>query len=102
MHELSLGTWFIHIATVFEWSLAIILIAKVADQKKNPALNWLAISMLPNLVSAMAAIIWHIYDNTKVLEGLVVFQAIMTTAGNCCLAIAAWNLVVNRHIDSKV
>ena len=26
MHELSLGTWFIHIATLFEWTLAIIVI----------------------------------------------------------------------------
>ena len=26
MHELSLGTWFIHIATLFEWVVAIIII----------------------------------------------------------------------------
>ena len=54
---------------------------------------WLALAMLPNLASAMAAITWHIYDNTEALKGLVVLQAALTTLGNCCLAAAAWNLL---------
>lgn len=48
--------------------------------------------MLPNLTSAMAAITWHIFDNAEALRGLVVLQAGLTMLGNCCLAVAAWNL----------
>ncbi len=93
MHELSLGTWFIHIATLFEWTLAILFIARFGKLSKNKALIWLSIAMLPNLASAMAAITWHIFDNAEELKGLVVLQAALTTFGNCCLAGAAWNLV---------
>ena len=93
MHELSLGTWFIHITTLFEWMASIVVIVLYGGYKNKPGLTWLAIAMLPNLTSAMAAITWHIYDNSEALRGLVVFQAILTTLGNCCLAAAAWNLL---------
>ncbi len=92
MHELSLGTWFIHIATLFEWSVAIIVIDFIASITKNKALGYIALAMLPNLASAMAAITWHIFDNSLELKGLVVLQAALTTLGNICLAFAAWNL----------
>ena len=93
MHELSLGTWFIHIATLFEWSLAIALIVLVSKSTQNKALTWLSIAMLPNLASAMAAITWHIFDNAEELKILVVLQASLTMIGNICLAFASWNLV---------
>ena len=93
MHELSLGTWFIHIATLIEWTLAIVLIVQWGKRTNNQGMTWLALAMLPNLASAMAAITWHIYDNTEALKGLVVLQAALTTLGNCCLAAAAWNLL---------
>ncbi|KGG12488.1 hypothetical protein EV05_1700 [Prochlorococcus sp. MIT 0601] len=80
-------------ATLIEWTLAIFLISKVAEKTKIKAYNWLAIAMLPNLASAMAAITWHIYDNSEKLIGLVVIQAILTTLGNICLAIAALHLL---------
>ncbi len=92
MHELSLGTWFIHIATVLEWGFAIIIIEKISSITKNKALRYFALAMLPNLASAMAAITWHIFDNSIELKGLVVLQAALTTLGNICLAFAAWNL----------
>ena len=93
MHALSLGTWWIHITTLFEWSLAIALVARWGIADGNRALNWLALAMLPNLASAMAAIIWHIFDNSQDLYGLVVLQAALTMLGNICLALAAWNIV---------
>ena len=93
MHALSLGTWWIHIATLFEWTIAIILITQIGKQTSNSGLTWLAIAMLPNLASAMAAITWHIFDNSKTLDGLVVLQAGLTTLGNSCLAIASLNLL---------
>ncbi len=93
MHELSLGTWFIHLATLFEWTLAIILIVRWAIKIKSPSFTWLGLAMLPNLASAMAAITWHIFDNSQSLDGLVVLQAALTMLGNTCMALAAWNLV---------
>tara|TARA_B100001250_G_scaffold264376_1_gene227950 strand:- start:185 stop:490 length:306 start_codon:yes stop_codon:yes gene_type:complete len=92
MHELSLGTWFIHIATLLEWSIAIIIIDYISTISKNRALAYLALAMLPNLASAMAAITWHVFDNSLELKGLVVLQAALTTLGNTCLAFSAWNL----------
>ena len=92
MHELSIGTWFIHIATLFEWGIAIIIIDQISTITKNKQLGVFALAMLPNLASAMAAITWHIFDNSLELKGLVVLQAALTTLGNICLAYAAWNL----------
>ena len=92
MHVLSLGTWFIHIATLFEWILAILVISLSSNKQNNNALNWLAIAMIPNLTSAMAAITWHIYDNSIELKGLVVLQAALTVIGNTAMAIAAFNI----------
>ena len=93
MHELSLGTWFIHIATVLEWSLAILVLCNVGVKSSNKGLIWLSVSMLPNLASAMTAITWHIFDNSIELKGLVVLQAGLTVIGNTAMAIAAFNLV---------
>ena len=92
MHALSFGTWWIHLSTLFEWSFAIILIVRWGQTVGSRAMTWLALAMLPNLASAMAAITWHIYDNTQDLYGLVVLQAALTMLGNTCLAVAAWNL----------
>ena len=100
MHALSLGTWFIHIATLCEWTLAIVFIAKWGKSSNNKALIWLAIAMLPNLASAMAAITWHIFDNSEALNGLVVLQAALTTLGNTSLALAAWNLLKRTTKES--
>ena len=75
MHELSFGTWWIHIASVIEWILAIVLI-------QRRGLNGLALAMLPALVSAMAACTWHLFDNSEALRGLVLLQASLTLLGN--------------------
>ena len=92
MHALSLGTWFIHLTSLFEWILAIIVITYLGREVNNLGLILLALAMLPNLGSAMAAITWHIFDNSLELKGLVVFQAALTMVGNITLALAAWNL----------
>ena len=85
MHALSLGTWWIHIASVLEWSLAILLL----DRR---GLRGMALAMLPALVSAMAACTWHLFDNPESLRGLVVIQATFTLVGNGTLALAAFQL----------
>ncbi len=98
MHELSTPTWFIHILTLFEWILAILIISKVSeDSRYNNKIIWLSVAMLPNLASAMAAITWHIFDNDQSLYGLVYIQALLTFAGNSCLALATWKLVQSEE-----
>ena len=93
MHALSLGTWWIHVASVLEWILAIVLLRFQARKENNPGLIWIAVAMTPALVSAMAACTWHWFDNSEQLRGLVVLQAGSTAVGNCALALAAWSLV---------
>jgi hypothetical protein len=95
MHALSLPTWWIHVASVLEWILAIHAIQRWGEERRERAWSWLALAMVPALVSAMAACTWHLFDNAAALNGLVVLQAGTTLLGNGCLALAAWNLA--RH-----
>ena len=89
MHELSFGTWLIHISSVIEWIFTIFIINKISKYKKYNLFFWLSIAMVPNLIGAMCAISWHIYDNQDILYGLVTLQGIFTFIGNSTLAIAA-------------
>ena len=92
MHALSLGTWWIHVASVIEWSIAIVLIHR-------RGLTGLTLAMLPALISAMAACTWHLYDNSEVLRPLVTLQAALTFGGNVALAWAAWQLLNRPAAD---
>jgi hypothetical protein len=93
MHALSLGTWWIHVTSVVEWLLAIFAVQAYGRQRRERGWRWLALAMLPALVSAMAACTWHLFDNPPALQGLVVFQAASTLLGNVGLAVAAWWLL---------
>ena len=92
MHALSIPTWWIHVASVIEWILAVIAVERYGRIQGEPGWRWLALAMLPALVSAMAACLWHLYDNSQQLQWLVVLQAGMTLLGNIALAGAAWRL----------
>jgi hypothetical protein len=92
MHALSLPTWWIHVASVLEWALAMLAIQRWGLTRRERAWQWLALAMLPALVSAMAACTWHLFDNAAELKGLVVLQAATTLIGNATMALAAWNL----------
>ena len=48
--------------------------------------------MVPNLIGAMCAISWHIYDNQDALYGLVTLQGIFTFIGNSTLALASFTI----------
>ncbi|MCS5690718.1 DUF2499 domain-containing protein [Cyanobium sp. FGCU-6] len=93
MHALSLATWWIHITSVLEWVLAMAAVAAFGRRRGEPAWRWLALAMLPALVSAMAACTWHLFDNSEALRGLVVLQAGCTVAGNLALAAATFHLL---------
>ena len=88
MHELSFGTWLIHLSSVFEWIYSIFIIKKISEYDKYNLYFWLSLAMVPNLIGAMCAITWHIYDNQYSLYGLVTLQGIFTFIGNSTLAIA--------------
>ena len=92
MHELSLVTWIIHISSVLEWIAAIFIIEKISKFKKYNSFIWLSYAMIPNLIGAMCAITWHIYDNQLELYGLVTLQGLFTALGNSTLAIASINI----------
>ena len=89
MHALSFGTWLIHISSVIEWIFAILVINRISRYKKYNLFFWLSLAMVPNLIGAMCAITWHIYDNQETLYGLVALQGIFTFIGNSTLALAA-------------
>ena len=89
MHELSFGTWLIHISSIIEWIFAILVINKISTYAKYNLFFWLSLAMVPNLIGAMCAITWHIYDNQEKLYGLVSLQGIFTLIGNATLALAA-------------
>jgi hypothetical protein len=93
MHSLSLGTWWIHVASVLEWVVAILAIVGFGLRRGEGGWRWLALAMVPALVSAMAACTWHLFDNSSTLRGLVILQAGFTALGNLALALAVWNLL---------
>ena len=95
MHELSFATWVIHISSVLEWIAAIFVINKISSYKNYKYFYWLSLAMIPNLIGAMCAITWHIYDNPIELYGLVTLQGIFTTLGNSTLAAASYYLYKN-------
>jgi len=98
LHELSLFTWVIHISSVLEWITAIFIISQISVYKKYNSFYWFGLSMIPNLIGAMCAITWHIYDNPPELYGLVTLQGIFTTLGNTTLAIAS----IYVYMKSKI
>ena len=89
MHELSFATWVIHISSVLEWVVAIFTINKISSYKNYTYFFWLGLALIPNLIGAMCAITWHIYDNQDALYGLVTLQGIFTLIGNSTLALAS-------------
>ena len=89
MHELSFGTWLIHISSVIEWIFIIFVIYKISTYKEYNLFFWFSIAMIPNLIGAMCAITWHIYDNQDSLYGLVTLQGLFTLIGNSTLALAS-------------
>jgi len=92
LHELSFGTWLIHISSVIEWIFTIFVINKISTNKEYNLFFWLSLAMVPNLIGAMCAITWHIYDNQDVLYGLVTLQGIFTFIGNTTLALASFTI----------
>jgi len=97
LHELSFVTWLIHISSVIEWIFAIFIVNKISNFTKGDNYYWLSLAMIPNLIGAMCAITWHIFDNQTALYGLVTLQGIFTFIGNSTLAIATFKIFRNTE-----
>ena len=102
MHALSLGTWWIHWASVAEWLMAIVLIHQYKADGQTASTQRIAWAMLPALVSAMAACTWHLYDNAEELRWLVTLQASFTLIGNVMLAWAAWSIKAPTSVEDQI
>lgn len=89
MNALSIPTWIIHLSSVIEWMAAMWFIWRYAEVSDEGYWGWLALGMLPALVSAMCACTWHFFDNLESLQWLVTMQAAMTVLGNITLCLAA-------------
>ncbi len=98
MHELSFTTWLIHISSVLEWIIAIFVINKISQENNYKNFYWLSLAMIPNLIGAMSAITWHIYDNQITLYGLVSLQGLFTLIGNTTLAISTFYIYKSSKI----
>lgn len=90
MHALSIPTWLVHIGSVTEWTIAIVLAWIYADVSQNKAWRGLSLAMLPALASAITVCTWHWFDNTPALQWLSLVQAAITFIGNCTLLLAGW------------
>ncbi|MGK7946669.1 MAG: DUF2499 domain-containing protein [Microcystaceae cyanobacterium] len=100
MNALSIPTWMIHISSVIEWMAAIWFIWRYGEVTGDRSWGWLALGMLPALVSAMCACTWHFFDNLESLDWLVTLQAAMTVVGNITLcAAAAWIWYDSRQVS---
>mgnify|MGYP003332181109 CR=1 FL=1 len=73
---------------MYHYDLKEFVIMKFSTYKYYNVFFWLSIAMVPNLIGAMCAITWHIYDNQEALYGLVTLQGIFTFIGNSTLALA--------------
>ena len=70
--------------------MTIFIINKVSQNDIYKNFYWLGLGMVPNLIGAMSAITWHIYDNQIGLYWLVSLQGLFTLIGNSTLAIATF------------
>jgi hypothetical protein len=92
MNALSIPTWVVHLSSVLEWAIAIVLMRRLAELSGQRGWNWMAWAMLPAFVSALCACTWHYFDNPGELNWLVTLQAGTTLLGNTTLMLAAWRL----------
>lgn len=92
MNALSIPTWMVHVSSVIEWTVAILLVWTYAEVTQKLYWRWLSWGMLPALISAMCACTWHFFDNAPSLNWLVTLQASLTVIGNSTLCFAGWRI----------
>jgi hypothetical protein len=96
MNALSFGTWIIHISSLLEWMVAMILVWRYATVTNEPAWKGFAFAMIPALMGGTAVVVWHYFDNDLALSWMGHFQGAMTLLGNVTLMMAAYGLYRGR------
>ncbi|KAJ4953544.1 hypothetical protein NE237_030376 [Protea cynaroides] len=91
-NALSLPTWAIHVSSVVEWIIAMVLVWQYGDKPGNESWKGLSWGMVPLLGGACCACTWHFFYNSESLEVLVALQAALTVVGNFTMCIAAFRI----------
>ncbi|MBK1640514.1 hypothetical protein CKO12_01195 [Chromatium okenii] len=92
---LSLPTWFIHIATVGEWLVAMFLFWQYGRLIQNRKLQFFALSMTPHLCAGIFILLFHSSNDTHVLYLTV--ASFLTFTGSLLLLTAALTLLLNQY-----
>ncbi len=92
MTTLSPWVWAIHIASVSEWTLAILLLWNFAGRIARPDLRRMALAMLPHWGAGMCILIWHFNHDSDQLPLLPRMQEFLTSVGSVALCLAAVSL----------
>jgi len=92
MHPLSPITWLIHLASVAEWAIALVLIWRFAEASGEPRWRGVAWAMSPALLGSLMVLAHHAAANDPALDWLGTLHAAAILGGNCALAAAAWRL----------
>lgn len=100
-NALSLPTWAIHVSSVVEWIIAMILVWKYGEQPGFESWKGLSWGMVPLLGGAFCACTWHFFYNSESLEVLVALQAALTVLGNATMCIAAFRIYQSSQERSK-
>jgi len=92
MHPPSPITWLIHLASVAEWAIALVLIWRFAAASGEPRWRGVAWAMAPALLGSLMVLTHHALANDPALNWLGTAHAAAILGGNCALAAAAWRL----------
>ncbi|MCW2277093.1 DUF2499 domain-containing protein [Heliophilum fasciatum] len=88
---LSLPTWIVHIGSIVEWGLAMVLFYRVGQKLNNRMLMLMPWAMVPYLISGFFAIWYHLTLDT--LQWLSDAQSYLTLMGSCAFGIWAFFLI---------
>lgn len=99
-NALSVPTWFVHTSSVWEWVVAMQLVACYARVSGEKAYYRLCYGMLPLHASSLCAVTYHFFYNAPELNSLVTLQAALTCVGNTTLLLAAYH-IYNTEISGE-
>ncbi len=88
-------TWFIHIATVCEWLVAIFLFWQYGNLIQNCKMQFLAVSMTPHLCAGIFVLLFHFSNDTY--TPYLITARILTFIGSLLLLTSALVLLLNQY-----
>jgi len=80
---LSVPTWIIHLLTVSEWGIAILLLRRYAIRIERSRLRWFAYAMIPHLLAGLAILGFHLSGDRA--HGLIALSRLLTLIGSLSL-----------------